>query len=170
MFLPLNCFPFVPALRAAWPTIRGEYESLLPSEFEAWPGVSLYGRGWDVYGLYAAGRRLTYNAVFCPQTTQLLEQQVPGLVNAGFSRLAPGTHISPHVGYTTDVLRLHLTLVNSGQGALRVGGQQRRWVEGECLVFDDTVEHEAWHHGPGERVVLLLDFARPAARAASLAP
>jgi hypothetical protein len=25
-------------------------------------------------------------------------------------------------------------------------------------VFDDTFEHEAWNHGDGDRVVLLLTF------------
>lgn len=162
MFLPTDRFPFVAALRAAWPEVRAEYDALLPAEFEAWPETRLYRRGWDVYGLHAAGRRLTYNAIYCPATTQLLERNVPGLVNAGYSRLAPGTHIVPHTGYTTDVLRLHLTLKNTGNGGLRVGGQLQPWIEGECLVFDDTVEHEAWNHGPGERAVLLVDFLRPA--------
>jgi hypothetical protein len=30
-------------------------------------------------------------------------------------------------------------------------------------VFDDTFEHEAWNHGDGERVVLLVTF-RPRTR------
>jgi beta-hydroxylase len=33
----------------------------------------------------------------------------------------------------------------------------------KCLVFDDTVEHEAWNLSDRPRVVLLLDAVRPGA-------
>jgi beta-hydroxylase len=44
---------------------------------------------------------------------------------------------------------------------LRVGNEVRNWVEGECLIFDDTFEHEAWNNSNETRIVLLLDFLRP---------
>jgi hypothetical protein len=28
-------------------------------------------------------------------------------------------------------------------------------------VFDETIDHHAWNHGEGERVVLLVSFAAP---------
>lgn len=169
MFHPSADFAFVPALQRAWRQIRDEYEALPLDEFVAWPERALCRGGWDVYGLHLNGARLVDNCVYCPHTTGLIERHVPGLANAGFSRLAPGSRIAPHVGYTKAVLRLHLTLKNDGDGALRVGSEQRRWIEGECLLFDDMVEHEAWNHGPGERVVLLIDFARPVRRSGGLA-
>lgn len=89
---------------------------------------------------------------------------MPGLTTAGFSRLAPGTHIQPHVGYTSAVLRCHLGLVVPDEGcALRVGEDTRTWAEGRCVVFDDTVEHEAWNRSGSDRIVLLVDFLRPGA-------
>jgi beta-hydroxylase len=36
-----------------------------------------------------------------------------------------------------------------------------RWDEGGPLVFDDTVEHEAWNYSADTRTVLLFDFLRP---------
>jgi aspartyl/asparaginyl beta-hydroxylase (cupin superfamily) len=53
-----------------------------------------------------------------------------------------------------------------------VGLETRSWGEGECLVFDDTVEHEAWNRSAKTRVVLLLDFLRPgfASAAADVPP
>jgi aspartyl/asparaginyl beta-hydroxylase (cupin superfamily) len=42
-----------------------------------------------------------------------------------------------------------------------VAGETRGWEEGRCLVFDDTVEHEAWNDSEQARGVLLLDFLRP---------
>jgi ornithine lipid ester-linked acyl 2-hydroxylase len=44
---------------------------------------------------------------------------------------------------------------------LRVGDEVRAWQGGECLVFDDTTEHEAWNRSNADRLVLLLDFLRP---------
>ncbi|MGH8254866.1 MAG: aspartyl/asparaginyl beta-hydroxylase domain-containing protein [Steroidobacteraceae bacterium] len=45
--------------------------------------------------------------------------------------------------------------------ALRVGNDTRAWREGEVVVFDDTIEHEAWNRSPELRVVLLFDIWRP---------
>ena len=44
---------------------------------------------------------------------------------------------------------------------LRVADDTRPWQEGKCLIFDDTVEHEAWNDSDQMRGTLLLDFLRP---------
>jgi beta-hydroxylase len=44
---------------------------------------------------------------------------------------------------------------------MRVGSETRTWREGECLAFDDTVDHEAWNRTMTTRTVLLFDFVRP---------
>lgn len=160
MFFAPSAFPFTGALIRDWEVVLSECEALPAHEFDAWPETALYNRGWDVYGLYLMSRPLLENCLFCPRTVALL-RTVPGLRTAGFSRLAPGTEIAPHVGYTSEVLRLHLTLRARGDCGLRVGHRIRRWVPGECLVFDDTVEHEAWNRSNAERLVLLADFVKP---------
>jgi aspartyl/asparaginyl beta-hydroxylase (cupin superfamily) len=45
--------------------------------------------------------------------------------------------------------------------ALRVGGETRSWTQGQCFIFDDTVEHEAWNRSDSDRVVLMIDFTKP---------
>ena len=52
-------------------------------------------------------------------------------------------------------------IVPENCGALRVGSEQRAWVEGETLIFDDSIEHEAWNTSNKERVVLLFEIWRP---------
>jgi beta-hydroxylase len=42
-----------------------------------------------------------------------------------------------------------------------VGDETRTWQEGKCMVFDDTVEHEAWNKSDQSRVVLIVDFKAP---------
>lgn len=78
-----------------------------------------------------------------------------------FSRLAAKAHIPPHTGMVNTRLICHLPLVVPGEGYLRVGNESRTWKEGELLVFDDTVEHEARNQSTADRLVLIFDIWRP---------
>jgi aspartyl/asparaginyl beta-hydroxylase (cupin superfamily) len=160
VFLDSSQFPFVRELEAGWGEVREECLDLPVNTFEPWVQREMYGEGWSVYGLIAFGQRIEGALRSCPRTAALLGC-VPGLTTAGFSRMAAGTHIKPHVGWVRTVYRLHMGLVVPPECALRVGAEARSWREGECLVFDDTVEHEAWNRSGDTRVVLLLDFLRP---------
>jgi aspartyl/asparaginyl beta-hydroxylase (cupin superfamily) len=55
----------------------------------------------------------------------------------------------------------HLPLMVPEACALRVGNETREWKEGELLIFDDTIEHEAWNRSTRPRYVLLFDIWRP---------
>jgi len=170
MFLDDGRFPFLGDLRAAWRDIRDECLALPDDTFDPWVQREMYGEGWSVYGLVAFGTRIEAALAACPRTAEALAA-VPHLTTAGFSRLAPGTHIRPHEGWVTTVYRAHLGLVvPDGDCAIRVGGGTRRWVAGETLVFDDTVEHEAWNRSTATRTVLLFDFARPGREGAAQDP
>jgi aspartyl/asparaginyl beta-hydroxylase (cupin superfamily) len=159
MFYPAEDYPAIATLASGWGTIRDELDALAQTAFKKWPEASIYDGDWTVFSLIHAAARVDKHCVLCPQTVALLEA-VPGLVNAGFSSLAPGTYIGPHYGYTNEVLRCHIGLKSSENCAIRVGEQVRSWSEGACLVFDDTIEHEAWNRGSKTRVVLLFDFKR----------
>jgi beta-hydroxylase len=167
MYLDPSRFAFTAALESHWERIRDEFRALEREALVAWPERFLYDRGWEVFGLYAFGAKLRDNCARCPETARLV-QEIPGMTTAGFSLLQPGTHIRPHVGYTPAVLRCHLGLVVPPGCEMRVGAETRGWAEGRCLVFDDTVEHEVWHRGDADRVVLLADF-RKSAHAGALA-
>ena len=78
-----------------------------------------------------------------------------------FSRLAPGTHLSAHCGPSNFRLRCHLGLVVPPGVRIRVADETREWREGECLIFDDSYEHEVWHDGGADRVVLICDLWHP---------
>ena len=160
MFLDPRQFPFLADLRADWQAIREECLALADDIYEPWVQREMYSHGWSVYGLVAFGTRIEEALAACPRTAAALAT-VPHLTTAGFSRMAPGSHIAPHEGWVTTVYRAHLGLVVPGEGALRVGDEIRRWREGEIFVFDDTVEHEAWNHAESDRTVLLFDFSRP---------
>jgi aspartyl/asparaginyl beta-hydroxylase (cupin superfamily) len=160
MFVDTRELGFVQLLEASWRSIRDECAALPENDFEPWVQREMYGEGWSVYGLIAFGARIEPALRRCPQTAKLLES-VPRLTTAGFSRLTPGAHIQPHVGWVKSVYRGHLGLIVPKECALRVGTETREWREGSALVFDDTVEHEAWNRSTRVRTVLLFDFVRP---------
>jgi len=160
MFIDQSRFDFVAPLQAEWQAIREECLALPHEVYEPWVQREMYGEGWSVYGLHAFGERIDAALQECPRTAAALER-IPGLTTAGFSRLAGGAHIRPHVGWVHTVFRAHLGLVVPERCELRVGEQTRCWREGECLIFDDTMEHEAWNRSVQARVVLLFDFRRP---------
>lgn len=157
-FYPKEKFPFTAVLEANWRDVLGELEVLEQGKFVEWP-VKIYDGQSEAFGLYAFGRKIEENCRLCPKTTELVEQ-IPRLTTAGFSALNPKTHIRPHVGYTSSVLRCHLGLIIPDGCGIRVGYETRHWEQGKCMVFDDTLEHEAWNRGDSIRIVLLLDFVR----------
>ncbi len=159
MFYGSSKFKFTESLESNWLVIREELTKLQESNFMPWPEKFLYKKGWDVFGLYAFGKKQEDNCSLCPQTTKLVEA-IPGMTTAGFSSLVPGTHIAPHVGYSQAVLRCHLGLIVPDNCAIRVANQTKTWQEGKCLIFDDTYEHEAWNRSNSHRIVLLLDFKK----------
>ncbi len=160
MFYSNDQFPFTRMLEQNWQIIREELLHLKEGQFLDWPEKHLYGEGWSVFGLYSFGIKLDKNCKLCPETVRLV-QQIPGLSMAGFSHMKPDTHITPHTGHPEGVLRCHLGLIVPENCAIRVGDETRSWEEGKCMVFDDTVEHEAWNKSDTSRVVLLLDFKAP---------
>jgi aspartyl/asparaginyl beta-hydroxylase (cupin superfamily) len=162
MFLTTSDFPFTATCERNWQAIRAEYEVIPSDRLLHWPERSLYDFGWRAFPMIALGQRFAENAALCPKTMNVL-RSIPKLVNAGFSLFESGTHVQPHVGYTSSVYRFHLGLKIPETCGLRVGDQVRCWEEGKLLGFDDMVEHSAWNDSVEHRVVLLFDVLRPGA-------
>jgi len=165
MFYKPAYFAFTKLLEDNWLKIRAELDRLENDEgFVPWHEKHLYNKDWNTFGLYYGykqerGEKLEKNCALCPETTKIIEA-IPGLITAGFSRLAPGTYIRPHKGYEGGVLRCHLGLIVPDGCGITVQGKTKKWVEGKCIVFDDTYVHEAWNYGKNHRVVLLMDIKK----------
>jgi len=170
-FFDKEDFPWTKDLEANWRLIRAEIDEVL-KERELLPHFYEISRDqyklsgdnmWKTYFLFAFGYQSEMNCAKCPETTRLMKQ-IPGMKTAMFSILAPGKHIPAHRGPYKGVLRCHLGLIvpePREKIRIRVGNDFRHWEEGKVMVFDDTFEHEVWHEGESERVVLFIDFVRP---------
>ncbi len=154
-------FGFRSRLEAAYPAIRSEWDRLSPDELKPWPEVSAYDGEWKSFALWIAGRKVERNCDMCPATAAILAH-IPGLYTAGFSVLGAHTSLPLHHGERADMLRCHLGVAVPDDCAIKLQGEERQWEEGRVLIFDDTLEHEAWNRSDAAKVVLLIDFAAPA--------
>jgi aspartate beta-hydroxylase len=172
-------FPWAAALERETPAIRAELLQVLTTEAGVVPYMQretdrpvfdrnglLDDPAWSAFHLVKNGVPVAENAARCPNTMKALEQ-VPVCGIKGrtpvvlFSLLRPGAHIPPHCGYLNTRLICHLPLIVPSGCALRVGNETRAWREGELVMFDDTMEHEAWNRSSQLRAVLLFDIWRP---------
>jgi aspartyl/asparaginyl beta-hydroxylase (cupin superfamily)/Tfp pilus assembly protein PilF len=173
-------FDWVESVEAATDDIRNELRNVLSDASRFSPylesdGSHLSPSGtdlvdnddWGAYYLWHYGDRNAEAEALCPTAFKALEvvpqPDIPGQAPiALFSKLRPRTRIPPHHGMVNTRLICHLPLiVPENCGAIRVGNEAREWVEGELLIFDDSMLHEAWNDSDGERVVLLFDIWRP---------
>lgn len=164
--------------KAAIP-IREEFLALLNDDEAGFlpyvrqgPGVpaamqNLAGKSdWSSYHLYKDGERLQEHCERCPETVTAVDRMPMPRCKGNapevfFSVLKPGAHIKPHYGVANTKLAIHLALIVPEDCALRCGSETRGWNEGQCIIFDDSFEHEAWNRSDSLRAVLILEAWNP---------
>jgi len=164
-------FPWSGELEANWLAMRRELDQVLAHQGSL-PLIQDISKDqisiskdedWKTFFLYGFGYKSEKNCALCPETTRLIEQ-VPGMMTAFFSILAPGKHIPEHRGPFKGIIRYHIGLKVPEPKELcriRVDNETHNWEEGKSLIFDDSYYHEVWNDTNGTRVVLFMDVIRP---------
>lgn len=180
-FFDPDQFEWAAAIEAATPKIRDELQAILDGgdqPFNAyihsasnaeqlgdnqrlvdnvdWSVLSLCHNGWLAPDLVKR----------CPQTwAAALSAPLPRIAGWGptvlFSMLRAGARIAAHNGMFNSRLICHLPLIVPPGCGFRVGNEVREWQEGKLLIFDDTIEHEAWNDSDKDRIILIFDIWRP---------
>lgn len=184
-YCTLSTFPFLEPLKAYKDVILSELKKADASTnsnflWHAWPEEHLQTQGideqkWTVipfcYTIPAdTGSTVWLSGItpFFPQTIALLKC-IPGLKTALISKLGPNTTLVPHSGWpdvSNHVLRVHfcLQLLEPGSTGLVVADTVQYHQEGEFITFDDSLVHHAFNTSNyHDRIVLILDIARPRA-------
>ncbi|HTH96222.1 MAG TPA: aspartyl/asparaginyl beta-hydroxylase domain-containing protein [Stellaceae bacterium] len=172
---PDQQFPAGKRFATQWRELRDEALSLMPSletvprfheiMHEQTPISANDGKDWRLCILKAYGVEVAPNMARCPVFAGLV-RDIPDVLSASYSFMAPGKHIPAHRGPFRGVLRYYLVLSmpllpDGRPGAvLRVAGQDYRLTDGQDMVWDDTFPHEVWNESDEVRVVLLLDVRR----------
>ena len=164
-------FPWVSRIEGEWRAIRAELDRVLRrrDELASFHEIArqvesiTHDATWKTYFLAGYGMRSARAREECPETARILGE-IPGMMTAMFSILAPGKHIPPHRGPYSGVLRLHLGLIVPRPRErcwIRVADERRHWDEGKALIFDGTFIHEVRNETDAWRVLLFVDFVRP---------
>ena len=172
-------FDWVPAIEAATDSIRAELRSLLSAGTEGFrpylqhqpnqprtdANHMLDNVDWSALFLAENGKTTDEYIARCPATWDAVQAApLPRIANSPtimFSLLRAGARIAPHTGTHNARLICHLPLIVPDRCGFRVGNETRQWQEGKLLIFDDTIEHEAWNESGEDRVVLIFDIWRP---------
>jgi len=172
-------FDWVPMLEAATGAIKQEIKALLTAGAEGFrPYMQAHANqpradvnhlldniDWSALFLCENGAVSDDIVARCPRTWEAVQAApLPRIASSPtvmFSLLRPGARIAPHTGTHNARLICHLPLIVPPNCGFRVGNEVRAWEEGKLLIFDDTIEHEAWNDSGEDRVVLIFDIWRP---------
>lgn len=172
-------FAWVPAVEAATDKMRAELEAALGQDapFKPYlqaradrPRSDFHGMldnpAWSTLYLWENGGPVENNVARFPKTFAAIKDlPLPRITTRApsilFSMLKAGARIAPHNGMINTRLICHLPLVVPPGCGFRVGNEVREWEVGKLLIFDDTIEHEAWNDSGEDRVILIFDVWRP---------
>lgn len=173
-------FPWLDAVEEAADDIRAELLAVLAEGPQALDPYVVDGAGlptaqwselhrsrrWGVYPLWREGKVFPEHIARCPRTAGALRASPSWDVpengpTALFSILDARTRIPAHTGPVNTRLVVHLPLIVPPGCGFRVGGQQRVWQPGKALIFDDSINHEAWNDSDQPRAVLIFDIWSP---------
>jgi len=178
-FYEREMFPWLAEIERATDDITAELEAVLkgPNAFRPYveqdpsrpsrEDTSMTNNpDWTAFFLWKGGKIVAEHAARCPKTMRALEKvpscnipnRSPSIL---FSQLRAGARIPPHAGFINARLICHLPLIVPDGCGFRVGNETRTWEKGKALVFDDTMEHEAWNGSRETRVILLFEIWRP---------
>ncbi|RRI02325.1 aspartyl/asparaginyl beta-hydroxylase domain-containing protein [Mesorhizobium tamadayense] len=167
-------FPNAAKFAAAWQSIRDEalsvqlnraprFDDIMPEQAEI---SANDGLDWRMFVLRAYDMTIPENLTRMPTLSRLLSE-CPEVKSAAVSFLAPRKHIPAHRGPFRGIMRFHLGLVIPKQAdgrpatIMMINHEEKRIADGECLLWDDTFEHEVINNSDQPRVALLLDVWRP---------
>lgn len=173
-----SSIPWSSTIEAAYPQIRAELVDYLgrttipqTAEVSGLDPDSEEGRHaapadrghWRSLMLECFGDTIEENARHFPATLAAIKSAT-GSTSIGFSALDPHSHIATHVGPNKGALRYQMPIVTPGPPAsarIRIGPEMVPWDEGRPVVFDLSVNHEAWNDSDETRVLLMFEIPLP---------
>jgi hypothetical protein len=171
-------FDWAPAVEAATEVIReellavmatgiGDFNPYIRPEPNQPRYHPLYNKtDWSALFFVENGKLNEETIARCPETWKAVQAAPMPWINGWeptvmFSLLRAKTVIPAHTGTHNTRLICHLPLIVPPDCGFRVGNQVREWEVGKLILFDDTVEHEAWNNSDEDRVVLIFCVWRP---------
>jgi aspartate beta-hydroxylase len=176
-FWDTDKFPWCGKLQAKYKAIRDEFkrvtedmDKLVQEGNNIWAGAltqdaSSYGEGWKTLVLMDRSFWDPVNVNLFPVTAKAVHESGVPAVEVFFASMQPHTDIKPHSDFTNFVLTSHLPIdiPYSGQNKCRltIGDTERQWINGELLLFDTSLMHDAVNESDKTRYILMLRLWHP---------
>lgn len=158
-FYAPTAFPAIVELQARWQEIRDE----------AIPTMTAMGRelrrppdeSWILPLLPEPEDRGAFADAVCARAraampvTAALAGSIPYLVAYAISKMVAGKHVTSH-SHWNPFLTAIVCLQDGGGSHLLVDGARHEYRDGNLVIFDYTLPHEARNEGTHDRYVLLL--------------
>ena len=169
--------PWATKLQKSYKQIRKEFLSVT-SDMKAltqegnniWAGALTeeaggYGEGWSTLVLKDRGMWDEVNCNLFPKTAKAVEQSGIPATEVFFASMKPHTDIKLHSDFTNFVLTSHLALDIPDNGnnkcRLSIGDETRQWINGEVMVFDTSIMHDAINEADQTRYILMFRLWHP---------
>jgi hypothetical protein len=127
--------------------------------------ASSYGVGWKTLVLMNRGRWDLVNAQLFPKTSQAIHKSGVPATEIFFASMEGPSSIKMHSDFTNFVLTSHLALdvPYSGENKCRltVGDETRQWINGNVMVFDTSLLHDAVNESDKMRYILMMRIWHP---------
>lgn len=176
-FWELDDFSWSKKLAKGYKTIRKEFSSVmgdmdkLKSEGNnVWAGAltdeaSGYGKGWKTLVLMDRGMWDETNCNQFPKTAKLVKDSGIPTTEVFFASMQPHSDIKMHSDFTNFVLTSHLALDIPDNGnnkcILKIGDESRQWINGEVMLFDTSIMHNAANKSDSVRYILMFRLWHP---------
>ncbi|KAL3785045.1 hypothetical protein ACHAWO_006820 [Cyclotella atomus] len=173
---PTKTYSWAKSLSKSYKDIKDEFLSVMSSPDKLqegnniWAGAlttdaASYGEGWKTLVLLNRGQWDESNAKLFPVTSRAIYESGVPAAEAFFASMKPHSDIKPHSDFTNFVLTSHLPLVipenGNNQCRLSVGDETRQWIEGELMMFDTSIYHDAINESDEMRYILMLRVWHP---------
>jgi aspartyl/asparaginyl beta-hydroxylase (cupin superfamily) len=157
-------------IRKEFDAVNADMERLQQEGNNIWAGAltedaAAYGDGWKTLVLMDRGRWDPENANLFPNTAKAVRDCGVPATEVFFACMKGPSKISPHTDFTNFVLTSHLALdiPYSGENKcnISVGDETHEWINGNVLLFDTSLVHDAVNDSDQMRYILMLRIWHP---------
>ena len=181
----LTCIPYWDVNKVSWAkklskkykTIRNEFLDVLSNPTKLsnegnniWAGALTeeaggYGVGWSTLVLMNRGMWDATNCNLFPQVAKAVKNSGIPATEIFFASMKPHSEIKLHSDFTNFVLTSHLAvdIPNNGENKCRltIGDETRQWINGEVMLFDTSIMHDAVNESDDTRYILMFRVWHP---------
>mmetsp|Transcript_6818 Transcript_6818/g.9952 ORF Transcript_6818/g.9952 Transcript_6818/m.9952 type:complete len:381 (-) Transcript_6818:174-1316(-) len=174
-FYNTNDFQWCKKLESKYKELRKEFDlvqsdsaKLQTKGNNVWAGAltedaSSYGVGWKTLVLMDRGIWDPINVNLFPKTALAVRDLGIPVTEVFFASMDANSNIAPHSDFTNFVVTSHLGLDIPGENKCRltIGDDTRSWKNGEVMMFDTSIIHEAVNEAEETRYILMMRVWHP---------